>query len=108
MKARQEAIAILLEDLAVQWVTTHLALQKADQLILQLRAALSSVQQKSARKRLDFGARITAMLDRVEQQRSFLRRLCDSLALQITYYTNLKAATGSKTNTAGKRLEKTV
>lgn len=107
MKARKEAISILLEDLSVQWVTTHLALQKADQLIPQLRAALSGVQQKPARKRLDFGTRITAMLDRVEQQRSFLRRLCDSLALQITYYTNLKAPTDSKPKTAGKRSEKT-
>lgn len=107
MKARKEALSILLEDLAVQWVTTHLALQKADQLILQLRAALSGVQRKPARKRLDFSTRITAKLDRVEQQRSFLRRLCDSLALQITYYDNLKAPIRSKPKTTNKQSEKT-
>jgi hypothetical protein len=106
MKARKEAIRILFEVLAIQRVTAYLALQKGDQLILQLRAALAGLQQKSVRRKLDFGRRITAMLDRVEQQRSFLRRLCDSLALQITYYANLNASTGSKTRTAAKRSEK--
>ena len=107
MEARKEAISILLEDLAVQRMTAQLALQQADQLLIQLRNALSNVQQRPVRKRLDFGARITAMLDRVEQQRSFLRRLCDSLVLQIAYYANLKTPAGSKPKTAGNRSEKT-
>jgi len=101
MEAKKTAVAILLEDLAMQRLTAHLALEQAEQLSLQLRAALAGVQQQPARRRLDFAMRISAMLDAVEQERSFLRRLCDALAVHVGYYGSLTTPTRSQP-TAGR------
>lgn len=105
MDERKQALAILIEDLAIQQIATLSALRRGQQVADRLRTTLVSnykTKKRTAARRLDFAARITGMLDRVEEQRSFLRRLADSQALQIAYYTAPSSAKRRTTRAGSK------